>query len=76
MLRWSYYILIKTKYSNKWVKFLTKLGIYNVSTALGSSSGDYIIWYYLSKGWKVNELNVRQVPLNFLVRGTMCIRKR
>ena len=53
MLRWSYDILIKTKYSKKGVKFLTKLGIYNVSTALVSSSGDYIIWYYLGKGWRV-----------------------
>ena len=50
------------------------LGIYNVSTALGSSSGDYLIWYYLGKGWRVNELNVRQLPL--LVRGSMCIRMR
>ena len=74
MLRWSYDILIKTKYSKKGVKFLTKLGIYSVSTALGSSSGDYIIWYYLGKGWRVNELNLRQLP--FLVRGTMCIRRR
>ena len=75
MLRWSYDIFMKTKYSKKGVKFSTKLGrLYNVSTTLGSSSGDYILWYYLGKGWRVNELNVRQLP--FFVRGTMCIRRR
>ena len=75
MLRWSYDIFIKTKYSENGVKLLTKLGmLYNVSTTLGLSSGDYIIWYYLGKGWRLNELNVRQLP--FLVRGTMCIRRR
>ena len=61
MLKWSYGIFIKTKYRKKKVKFLTKLGwLYNVSTALGSSSADYILFYYLAKGWRVNELNVRQ----------------
>ena len=63
MLRWSYDILIKTKYSKKGVKFVTKLGIYNVSTALGSSSGDYIIWYYLGKCWRVCLFNLFSLAL-------------
>ena len=76
MLSWSYDIFyFKYKYSKKGVKFLTKLGrLYNVSTTLGSSSGDFILWYYLGKGCRINEFNVRQ--LLFLVRGTMCISRR
>ena len=51
-------MFIKPKNVEKKGKFLTRLGrLYDVSIAVGSSSGDdYILWYYLGKGWSVNEV--------------------
>ena len=76
MLRWTYDIFIKTKYSKKGVKFITKQG-----TAFRPHLGHHqvMIPYYgiistSCKGRGVNELNVRQ--LSFLVRGTCNVHKK